>query len=108
MTKHVLIVVLVGLNLFLLAGVILVTYSPPAAMAQAATVEGAADGNYILIAAEAGLNNDVVYVFDMGNEFLHAFRTPFPRFGDDQPAQIRHVFTRDLSQDFKEQEGVRR
>jgi hypothetical protein len=108
MTKHVLIVVLVGLNLFLLAGVILVTYSPPAAMAQAATVEGAADGNYILIAAEAGLNNDVVYVFDMGNEFLHAFRTPFPRLGDDQPVRIGHVFTRDLSRDFKEQEGVRR
>ena len=108
MTKHVLIVVLAGINLFLFTGVILVHYSPPAAMAQPMAMEGAAEGNYVLIAAEAELNNDMVYVLDVQNEFLHMFRTNFPRLGDDQPVRIRHVFTRDLSRDFKEQEGVRR
>jgi len=107
MTKHVMIVVLVGINLLLLAGVLLVTYSPPAAMAQAAAVEGSADGDYIVTTAEVELNNDIIYVFDVRNEFLHAFRTHFPRVGESQPVQLRHVFTRDLSRDFKEPEGGR-
>ena len=109
MTKHVMIVVLVGINLFLLAGVILVTYSPPAALAQDVAVEAGVEGNnYILVSAEVELNNDMIYVFDVQNEFLHMFRTNFPRLGDDQPVLIRHIFTRDVSRDFRQQEGVPR
>lgn len=107
MTKHVLIVALVGVNLFLLTGVILVTYSPPAALAQEVAAENAVDGNdYILIAAEVELNNDMIYVLDVQNEFLHMFRTNFPRMGDDQPIRVRHVFTRDISRDFRVPEVV--
>ena len=109
MTKHVLIVGLVGLNLFLLAGVILVTYSPPAALAQDVAVEGAIEGDpYILVAAEVELNNDMIYVLDVQNEFLHMFRTNFPRMGDDQPILVRHIFTRDVSRDFRREEGEAR
>ena len=107
MTKNVLIVVLAGINLFLLAGVILVTYSPPAALAQAVAQENAIEGdNYILIAAEVEQSNDMIYVLDVQNELLHMFRTNFPRLGDDQPIRVTHIFTRDVRRDFREQEGL--
>jgi len=109
MTKHVLIVVLVGINLFLLAGVILVTYTPQAALAQDVTTEGIAVGgeDFILIAGEVELNNDMIYIVDVQNDLLHMFRTNFPRLGDDQPVLVRHVFTRDLSRDFRREEASR-
>lgn len=109
MTKHVVIVMLVGLNLFLLAAVILTTYTPPAAIAQDAAMQGTEVGqNYILIAGEVELNNDMIYVVDVQNDLLHMFRTNFPRLGDDQPILVRHIFTRDLSRDFRQSEEAGR
>lgn len=96
MTKRVSIVLLVGTNLFLLACLVLTAYSPPQALAQ--EVEGAGRG-FIVVSGEGQLNNDVIYVIDLENRFLHAFRTTFPRSAG-TPIQGFYVDTRDLRMDF--------
>ena len=58
MTKRVAIVGLVFLNLVLLASLILTTYSPPPAIAQAVS----RTGEYILVAGESERTNDAVYL----------------------------------------------
>jgi hypothetical protein len=103
MSKQVLIVALVGLNLLLLAGVILTASPPPAAMAQTPTASAPAEsGNYLLVSCMAEPGNDAIYVLDVTNQLLLAFRTPYPyAIGD--PVQIQFVSMRDLSRDFRKE-----
>ena len=91
MSKHTIIVVLVGINLFLLAGIVFTVGSPPAAMAQ--RVGGA--GNYIIVAAEVQEDYDALYVFSLAQRRLHAFVT---KKGTNK---IEFQDSRDLVQDFR-------
>ena len=91
MSKQAMIVVLVGLNLFLLAGILFTVGSPPAAMAQ--RVGGA--GNYLMVAAEVQDNYDGLYIFDLSLRRLHAFTT---KKGSNK---LEFRDSRDLGQDFR-------
>ncbi len=69
LSKHSAIVALVGLNLFLLAAIILGSYSLPAAQAQSV----GAGGNYIAVTCEADLSLDIIYIVDLPNRRLHYY-----------------------------------
>ncbi len=106
MSKRVLVVLLVGVNVLLLAALILTVFSPPRAMAQAAAA-AARRGETMLFSARAEVGNDAVYLLDSGARQLHVFRTTFPRVGG-QPTRVRYVTSRDLSRDFAAQPGADR
>ncbi|MBI4578622.1 MAG: hypothetical protein HY718_02915 [Planctomycetes bacterium] len=95
MTKRIAIILLVGLNLFLLAVLMLGSYTPPQALAQAL----ARSGEYILVCARAEQSNDAIYLLDLRTRQLHAFRSTFPRAAGD-PIRVTHLHTRDLVRDF--------
>ena len=95
MLRDATIVLLVGLNLALLAALVLSVYEPPAAMAQ----EAVGDSGFILISAEAELDNEATYLLDVRNNRLHAFRTTFPHLAG-QAVAVGHVAFRDLKADF--------
>jgi len=100
MPKSALIVVLVGLNLVLLAVLILATHAPPQAIAQEILPVPTGDNDFLVIAAEGELHNDVIYVLDARNDFLHAFRTPFPRVAG-IPTRLTLRDTHDLKREFR-------
>lgn len=95
MSKRVLIIGLVGVNLVLLAGLVLTAYSPPAAMAQAV----ARSSEYILIAGEAELASDAVYLIDLRMKQMYGFRSTFPRLAG-EPVRVALLAQRDLARDF--------
>lgn len=96
MTRRVLIVLLVGANLLLLACLLLTSYSPPAAYAQAA----ARGGDYMLLSAETEVRNDAIYLIDTRQRRMYAFRTTYPRMPN-TPARFAYMAQRDLTQDFR-------
>ena len=96
MTKRALVVFLVGVNLLLLACLILTAYSPPAAEAQAVSRRG----EFILIAAEAEVTNDTIYLLDLAQRQMHAFRARLPASAE-EPIMVRWYHTRDLQRDFR-------
>ncbi|UCD28836.1 MAG: hypothetical protein JSV03_17460 [Planctomycetota bacterium] len=97
MSKQTLIMLLIGVNFFLLACLLLTAYSPPLALAQDIEQLG---NNYLLITAEAETFNDAVYLLDLQNDRLHVFRTNFPYLAG-QPVVIRWLGSRDLKRDFR-------
>jgi hypothetical protein len=96
MNKRVITAMLVGLNFVLLLSLLLTAYSPPAAVAQAV----ARTDEYMLLSAEAELNSDVLYLLDLNQRQLHAFRVIVPR-GGQGPIQVGWVNMRDLIRDFR-------
>ena len=70
-TRRSLIVALVGLNLFLLAALILSSYSPPAAYAQRAP----GSWNFIAVTCEVDQAYDAFYLIDLGERRLSRLRT---------------------------------
>ena len=96
MTKRVILLLLVGINLLLAAGLVFSTYSPPQAVAQVIS----RSGEYILVAAEATEGNDTIYLLDLGLRQLHAFRSEVPQAAGQQ-LSVRWVQTRDLARDFR-------
>ena len=98
MSKHVLIMLLAGVNLFLLACVVLTAHSPPQAFAESTTN----NNEYALLSAEADEGNDVIYLIDVRNQLMHALAPSSPDTAG-QLQQVRHLHTRDLAQDFKKQ-----
>ncbi len=90
LTKRFVIVILVGLNLLLLAALLIGSYSLPAAYAQGSTRAG----DFACVTAKAsGQTYDVLYVLDLPARKLYAF----------YPTQSRRLTTatpRDLSKDF--------
>ena len=60
---------LVCVNLALLTGIILFSYSPPAALAQGT---GLAQ-NYMMVAGEIQNEHDALYIIDVRSRTIHAF-----------------------------------
>lgn len=88
LNKRSLIVLLTGLNLFLLAAMLFQTLGLPKAYAQPG-----GGGMACVTAKAAGQSFDVVYVLEGNN--LHAF---YP--ANFQTKKHAHAFTRDLTADF--------
>ena len=76
MTKRALGVFVVVVNLLLLACLILTAYAPPAAEAQAVSRRG----EFILIAAEAEVTNDTIYLLDLAQRQMHAVQLQRPKW----------------------------
>jgi hypothetical protein len=90
--KRTLIVALVGLNLMLLAALLLSAYSVPAAYAQRA----GGSYNYAAVTCEVDQAYDVLYLLDLSERKLHAF------LPDRQiQSNMQHVGFRDLESDFR-------
>jgi hypothetical protein len=85
-------VLLVGVNLVLLAVLVLSLYHPPAAYGQAMGFSG----NYILVSGQVDQGHDAVYLFDLQHRMLHVFQSTRGR-----PVAIRHADSRDLTRDFR-------
>lgn len=96
MSKYALIVLLVGANLLLLACLLLSAYTPPKAIAQEVAAQ---QPPYALISAQTVAGTDVLYMLDVQNRLLHAFRIMSPRVTGGR-TQIGYVFTRNLARDF--------
>lgn len=95
MTKRTVLALLVGVNLLLLAVLVLITYTPPQAFAEGPS----RSGEYILVSARAVQSNDTIYLLDLRTQQLHAFQSTFPRAGGD-PIRVTLAHTRDLTRDF--------
>jgi hypothetical protein len=95
MSKRVVLLLLVALNLALLSALVLGTYTPPQAFAQGLQ----RSGEYLLVSAEAEQSNDAIYLIDVRTRLMHAFRSTFPRAGGD-PIRVTLLHTRDLVRDF--------
>ena len=92
-TKHSLIVLLSLVNLVLLAALVLGSYSPPTALAQA----GARPGDFISVtAAAASQSYDVLYVLDVRERKLFGFYPSAP-----PRSLLVPTAPRDLTQDFR-------
>ncbi len=96
MTKRGLIILLAGVNLFLLAAIVFTAYTPPSALAQAV---GARRGEYLLLAGRGDVANDAIYLIDSGGKKLHVFRSLVPRAANGA-TDVGHAFTYDLMRDF--------
>jgi hypothetical protein len=87
---------LVCLNAILLTGLILASYSPPAAYAQDAT--GLA-GRYMVVAGEIQDQYDALYLLDTRSRNLYGF------VFDRGRRQLRLSAARDLERDFRHNRG---
>ena len=86
------IVILVGVNLLLLALLVIGSYSLPKAFAQS----GGRAGDFVCVTAKtSGQNFDVVYILDRPAGRLHAFYSDNP-----QSRKYVHAQFRDLKKDF--------
>jgi hypothetical protein len=99
MSKRATIVLLVGINLVLLATLIIGNYQLPAAYGQAAPLAQ----NYLMVAGEVRDGQDVLYVIDLASRRLHAFITN--RTQNDR--RIFHAGVRDLQREFRAGKGGR-
>ncbi len=91
-TKRSVIALLVGLNLFLLAALVMESVPAPAAFGQA----GARAGDFVCVTAKAGGQTyDVLYILDVPGRKLHALYPPSQRERQVVPARPR-----DLDKDF--------
>lgn len=87
------VVLLTGVNLLLLAALVLSASSPPAAFAQA---RGRA-GNFVAVTAKASARSyDVLYVVDSSEQLLYAF---YPNRG--AGSKLNWSAPRDLRKDFE-------
>lgn len=102
MSKRVAIIALAGVNAVLLWCLLSSATSGPQALAQEA---GAAQGEFIVIAARAKQNQDALYLLDVENQRLHAFRTQSLRsFAG--PTRLILSDSRDLKRDFRVRQGA--
>lgn len=90
-TKRSIVVALVGINLFLLAALILSSYSLPAAYAQRAGYAA----NYVTVTCEVDESYDVFYLVDLPTRRLHAFAPSREAQG-----RLEYMGSRDLHSDF--------
>ncbi len=90
--KHALVVLLAGLNLFLLALLVVASHSPPAAYA----AKGARAGDFLCVTAKpGGQSYEIVYILDHAEQKLHAFYPTSVKAHDYAYGQFR-----DLEADF--------
>jgi hypothetical protein len=69
MNKRTVISLLVCVNLILLTAIVLLSYSPPKALAQGVSLAS----NYLLVAGEIQNEFDALYILDVRTRVLHAF-----------------------------------
>ncbi len=93
MTKRAIITLLVGVNLLLLAALILVLRQPPLAHAQAAPL----GQNFAMVAGEIRDGVDAVYLIDLPQRRLHVF---VPN-RDQSNRRLFHAGFSDLQRDFR-------
>jgi hypothetical protein len=91
MSKNTCLALLVCLNLALLTGIVLCSYSPPAAFAQGTSLAG----DYMLVAGEIQDQHDGLYIIDVRNRILHVL------YFDRGTKSLRYAGARDLEQDFR-------
>ena len=89
------IALLVCLNVILATGIVLSSYSPPAAYAQGAGLSG----NYMLVAGEIQNKYDALYIIDLRVRAIHAF------FYDKTTKKLTFSGSRDLERDFRHNRG---
>ena len=94
MDKRFWVAALICLNLVLLTGILLLTYSPPVAYAQ----EAGLHGNYLIVSGSIQSDFDGLYVVDLKTKRLHAFY--YERARD----QLLYAGDRDLEADFRNRE----
>jgi hypothetical protein len=85
------IALLVSANLFLLTGLLLTAYTPPAAYAQGTGLAG----NYLMVAGEIQDQLDALYVIDLRARTLHAF------YYDKSNKKLSYSDFRYLERDFR-------
>ncbi|HVP11880.1 MAG TPA: hypothetical protein VMV94_11930 [Phycisphaerae bacterium] len=93
MTKRALIVLLVGVNLVLLATLVLASWPLPAAYAQPAPL----GQNYVMVSGQINDQSDALYVVDVPQRRLHVF---IPN-RDINNRRVFYVGFRDLQRDFR-------
>ncbi|MFQ5422645.1 MAG: hypothetical protein ACE5F9_01555 [Phycisphaerae bacterium] len=93
MSKRAIIVFLVGVNLVLLATLILASWRLPAAQAQAVPMAS----NYLMVAGEIRDGTDALYAFDLERRRMHVF---IPNVDQNRRRVVYRGF-RDLEQDFR-------
>lgn len=93
MRKRSIVMVLVGVNLFLLAALVYSVFPMPAAYGQRVGTAG----NFMLVTGEIQSGYDAVYLFDVGERVVYAFTIPKGRSGE-----IVFQDKRDLKADFRE------
>lgn len=94
MTKRAIVVFLVGVNLILLATLILAGWRLPSAYAQGVPMAS----NYLMVAGEIRDGTDALYVVDLEQRRLHVF---VPN-NDQNNRRVVHRRFRDLEQDFRQ------
>ena len=94
LTKRSVITLLLGLNLLLMAGLVIASTSLPVAYAQA----GARPGDFVCVTAKAaGQSYDVLYLLDVRERKLHAL---YPASAARNP--LVPALPRDLAADFQQ------
>lgn len=93
MTKRALVVLLVGINLVLLAVLVLAGYRLPAAYAQAAPL----GQNYVMVAGEINDGVDALYILDLSQRRMFVF---VPN-RDQNNRRLALAGFRDLQRDFR-------
>ena len=93
MNKRAIAILLVGLNLTLLAALILAAWRPPTAQAQPVPLAE----NYLMVAAEIRDGADALYVFDLAKRRMHVF---VPNV-DQNNRRLSYEQFRDLERDFR-------
>ena len=96
MNKTTCISLLVCLNLVILTGIVLVSYSPPAALAQGTSLAS----DYMVVAGEIQDQHDALYIVDLRNRLLHVL------YFDRGRRQLQYAASRDLEQDFRNNREV--
>jgi len=91
MKKSTCVALLVCVNLVLLTGVIVVSYEPPAALAQGTGLAA----NFMMVAGEIQDQYDALYIIDLRHRTLHAFQF------DRGTKALEYKDWRDLRLDFR-------
>ena len=92
LTKRSIITALVGLNVFLMASLVLGVFSPPQAFAQR---RGAAS-DYVAVTCRADRDYDALYIIDLPERALHCFVPNRDRSG-----RVVYGGARNLATDFE-------
>lgn len=95
MSKSTWLSLLVCVNLVLLTGLVLCTYSPPAAYAQGTSLAG----DYMVVAGEIQDQHDALYIIELRSRMLHVL------YFDRGSKSLRYAGWRDLEQDFRRNRG---
>jgi len=95
MSKTTCLALLVCVNLILLTGLVLVSYSPPAAYAQATSLAQ----DYMVVAGEIQDQHDAIYLVDVRSRVLHVL------YFDRGPRQLRYAGWIDLESHFRHNRG---